>query len=140
MVRELRRIGYNVLATDISEGTNFLGTFTLRADTVEAIITNPPYSHAAEFIEHALALLPTRRRGLVAMLLRCDFDAAKTRQHLFGECCQFCTKLVLTKRINWFEHRIASPSYNHAWYIWDTKNKRPPTIAYGPTWEISNER
>lgn len=33
---------------------------------------------------------------------------------------------VLTKRIVWFEPAIASPSANHAWYIW----KRIPTYAF----------
>jgi hypothetical protein len=41
--------------------------------------------------------------GKVAMLLRTDFDHAKGRQHLFGQCPIFAKKLVLTRRIVWFE-------------------------------------
>lgn len=96
-----------------------------------AIITNPPYSQAAEFIERAL-LLTSTNGGMVAMLLRTDFDHAKTRRHLFADCPAFAKKIVLTKRIKWFEGG-SSPSFNHAWFIWDWTNKKPPTIAYEPS-------
>jgi hypothetical protein len=48
------------------------------------------------------------------MLLRCDFDSAKTRGHLFGRCPEFAKKLTLVERIRWFEYYPASPSFNHA--------------------------
>ena len=69
-----------------------------KAEPVQAIITNPPYALAQNFIEHALELM--KPDGIVAMLLRTDFDHAKTRQHLFGGCDQFAKKVVLTKRID----------------------------------------
>ena len=56
---------------------------------------------ATEFIERALSLIPTD--GFVAMLLRCDFDSAKTRGHLFARCPEFAKKLTLVERIRWFE-------------------------------------
>lgn len=100
------------------------------------IITNPPYELAREFCEHALGLMQPAR-GAVAMLLRTDFDNAVSRAHLFGGCPAFSKKLVLTKRIAWFVEADgkpkASPSFNHAWYIWDWKHQGPPTISYGPT-------
>ena len=58
---------------------------------------------------------PARR--LVAMLLRCDYDHAGTREHLFGGCPAFALKLVLTKRIVWFDGPKAAPSFNHAWFL-----------------------
>jgi len=70
--------------------------------------------------------------GFVAMLLRTDFDHAKTRQFLFSGCPPFSKKLVLTKRIQWFEDSKGSPSFNHAWFIWDWKHQGAPTLAYGP--------
>jgi hypothetical protein len=80
------------------------------------VVTNPPYELAQQFIEHALRITEPHR-GLVAMLLRCDFDSARTRQHLFAQCPAFAKKLVLTKRIVWFAPAKASPSFNHAWYL-----------------------
>jgi hypothetical protein len=67
--------------------------------------------------------------GAVAMLLRTDYDHAKTRQHLFGKCSSFAKKLVLTQRIQWFEDSKGQPSFNHAWFIWDHRHKGPPAIV-----------
>ena len=100
-----------------------------------AIITNPPYDLATEFCEHALRLMEPVG-GLVAMLLRTDFDHAKSRTHLFRDCPAFSKKLILMKRIAWFVEANgkpkASPSFNHAFYIWDWKHEGPATLAYGP--------
>lgn len=100
-----------------------------------AIITNPPYELGTKFCEHALRLMEPVG-GMVAMLLRTDFDHAKGRSYLFRDCPAFAKKLVLMKRIVWFVEANgkpkASPSFNHAWYIWDWKHEGPPTIGYGP--------
>jgi hypothetical protein len=127
IMRVLEDAGLQVLATDIATGQDFL---LAKAEPVQAIITNPPYALAQRFIEHALELM--KPDGIVAMLLRTDFDHAKTRQHLFGGCDQFAKKVALTKRIRWFEDSTGSPSFNHCWMIWDWKHRGPPTLAYGP--------
>jgi hypothetical protein len=113
-----------VYGTDISLGEDFLKH---HASSYHAIITNPPYELATEFVTHAIGLA-----GFVAMLLRTDFDHAKTRGYLFGGCPRFAKKLVLTKRIKWFEESKGQPSFNHAWFIWDWKHSGPPVLAYGP--------
>jgi len=125
MVAALRRCGFFVTATDIMNGDDFL----LATENYPAIITNPPYSHATVFIEHALALTKPVG-GIVAMLLRADFDSAQTRNHLFNDCPAFSQKIVLLRRIKWFEKSEGQPSFNHAWYIWDHEHKGPPTLRY----------
>lgn len=109
--------------------------FEEEPDGFQAIITNPPYELATEFCERALTLTEPDG-GMVAMLLRTDFDHAKSRTHLFRDNPAFAKKLVLMKRIAWFVEADgkpkASPSFNHAWYIWDWKHSGPPTIGYGP--------
>jgi hypothetical protein len=122
VLSEIGRI--EVIISDLALGRDFIRI----TDDVQAVITNPPFKLAREFIEHALAVTK-RKRGFVAMLLATDFDHAKTRRALF-DCPQFSKKLILTKRIVWFEPMIASPSSNHAWFIWDWRHKGPPTIAY----------
>lgn len=101
----------------------------------DAIITNPPYELATEFCEQALRRSEPEK-GVVAMLLRTDFDHAKSRTHLFRDCPAFAKKVVLMKRITWFVEDNgkpkASPSFNHAWYLWDWKHEGPPTIGYAP--------
>ena len=128
MVAALLKIGFDVVASDISTGRDFLTQPAPRP--FRAIITNPPYELATEFIERALRMIP--EHGFVAMLLRTDFDHAKTRQHLFGDCAWFFKKLVLTKRIKWFEESKGQPSFNHAWFIWEGNHRGPPILAYGP--------
>ena len=127
MVRALAASGLTVTSSDIQTGEDFLSSNNFVSD---AIITNPPYSLATEFIEHALAL--TQDSGaVVAMLLRTDFDHAKSRRHLFADHPAFSKKLVLTKRIQWFEDSKSSPSFNHAWFIFSwSRELAPPTIAY----------
>jgi hypothetical protein len=130
MVRALQDSGYLVEATDIDSGCDFLTTE--REFECDAVITNPPYEFAQEFIMRAMAVTDTVN-GLVAMLLRTDFDHAAGRRHMFdGDGSFFSKKIVLTRRIRWFEDSKGSPSFNHAWFIWDWKHQGPPTLAYGP--------
>jgi hypothetical protein len=114
-------------STDIQQGEDF---FMEKCPfRINAIITNPPYSVATEFIERSLKLM-RENGGFVAMLLRTDFDHAKSRRHIFADHRAFTRKLILTKRIQWFEDSKSSPSFNHAWFMWDWSNMKPPSIAY----------
>jgi hypothetical protein len=102
--------------------------------TAPAIITNPPFYLAQEFIERALELT-AGDDGFVAMLLRSDFDHAKSRRHLFLNNPAWTKRLVLTRRIVWFVDPLtgkpkASPSVNHSWFCFDHQHKGAPTIAY----------
>ena len=77
------------------------------------------------------------RPFLVAMLLRADYDHASTRQHLFGKCRRYMRKVALTRRIIWFTDPetgkpTASPSVNHAWYVWRSDFGGLPTIGHAP--------
>jgi hypothetical protein len=136
MVRALRKHGFLVTSSDIRTGSkrDFLDPENRFGS--EAIVTNPPYSHAVKFIERALDVTE-RCEGFVAMLLRVDFDSGSTRQHLF-KSETFYKKVVLTRRIEWFERKVikgklqGGPSENHAWFIWDWRHKGPATIGYAP--------
>ena len=133
ITRALSAMGISCDGSDIRSGEDFLVMGT--PGLMDSIITNPPYTLATEFCEHALHLM-VPCHGLVAMLLRTDFDHAKGRAHLFSECPAFAKKVVLRKRITWFEPpkgaKGKSPSFNHAWFIWDWQHKGAPTLAYGP--------
>jgi len=140
MAGVLRAMFPNVYSSDIEPNPNLdeSGDF-LRWRTpafrAGVIITNPPYELATEFCEHAIRLMEPRQ-GTVAMLLRTDFDHAKSRTHLFRDCPAFAKKLILMKRIVWFADENgkpkASPSYNHSWFLWCHKHEGPPTIGYAP--------
>lgn len=133
MVTALEKSGHRVAAaTDVLTGTDFLSTWFM-PEVCGMIVTNPPYSKATQFVEHALTLSKPQQ-GVVAMLLRVDFDSGKTRRHLFRDCPAWACKLILLERIAWFTEDNgkpkASPSENHAWYIWDYCHTGDPIIKY----------
>lgn len=128
MVEVLGKHFDNVLATDAQQSESFFGFGC--AGEARAIITNPPFDQAQKFAEHALELMEPCR-GMVALLLRVDFDSAKTRAHLFDDHPAWCKKVVLLKRIMWFKGE-KSPSYNHSWFLWSWRHEGPATIAYAP--------
>ncbi len=122
-------VAFKVAHSDIESGCDFLSLPDLGVPYADAIITNPPYNLATEFIEQALRLTD-EKSGFVAMLLRTDFDHAKGRKVLFADAGPFAKKLVLRQRIRWIEGSTGSPSFNHAWFMWDWKHEGPPTLAY----------
>lgn len=125
---------FPVVATDIQNDLDFMRC-DFAPQRVASIITNPPYTNSADFIRHAIEIMAPVQ-GQVAMLLRTDYDHAACRATLFRDNPAFACKLVLMKRIVWFVEANgkpkASPSYNHAWYIWDHRHEGPPTIGYAP--------
>ncbi len=135
----LVKSGYTVFNSDLIDyGQHDLQIDFLKTDpkTFEAythIITNPPYSkiECEAFVRHGLAHI-RHTGGIMCMLLRNEWDSASTRNDLFGDCPEFKTKLVLTKRPRWFEKQEndSSPRHNYSWFIWDGKNTQPATIAY----------
>lgn len=140
MVRALEADGIDVIGTDAHMGEwpmDFLEVPVAPAG-VTAIVTNPPFGLAQEFIEMSLVhAADSERPFLIAMLLRADYDHAVTRQHLFGKCRRYMRKVALTRRIVWFTDPEtgkpkASPSYNHAWFIWRSDFGGLSSIGYAP--------
>jgi hypothetical protein len=131
----LENAGFSVTTTDLNGGVNFLDGKPA-VPHCDGVVTNPPYGIqgklAERFIERALDL--TRPgQGVVAMLLKVDFDSGLTRRRFFADCPAWSTKLVLLKRILWFvSPNGMGPSDNHAWYIWSWRHDGPPRLAYGP--------
>jgi hypothetical protein len=126
-------VGFPCIGTDVTDdnGDDFL-QLKKAPPKCRAIITNPPYRQAEAFIRHALELMQPRR-GLVAMLLRTDYDHAATRRDLFD--WPFAMRIVLTKRIRWIAESTGSPSFNHVWLVWNWKHHGPPIIKYAPQQE-----
>jgi hypothetical protein len=106
----------------------------------DKIVTNPAYGErnktAVKFIERGL--MHITNGGLLALLLPNDFDSAKSRRHLFADCPAFVAKIVLTRRIRWFDpppgkHK-KSPKENHAWFVWRCEPRSDsPIILYAPS-------
>jgi hypothetical protein len=108
-------------------------------------VTNPPFGQggrqATAFIEAGLRRLPVG--AMLALLLPCDFDSAKTRARYFGDCPEFRGKIVLRERIVWFPRSDGireAPKENSAWFLWGRsplRIRRQPVILYAPANGIS---
>jgi hypothetical protein len=149
MVEALRSAGCaRVYATDIvarggcqDEVLDFLSAQNPKlARAPDLICTNPPFGQsgklATTFIEVGLKRLGNP--GLLALLLPSDFDSAKTRARYFGDSPHFVAKIVLTKRIVWFERNDGvreAPKENSAWFLWQRSPlclRHPPVVLYAP--------
>lgn len=139
----LEAVGLDVVTSDLNDYQSVFPAQGHIRDFLECrgahgcqtIVTNPPYGQqgrlAAAFVEHALELMRPVR-GAVWMLLPTDFDHAVTRRHLFADCRQFSRRIVLHRRIKWFDHpQISStPSANHSWFGWDFQHVGAPVVSY----------
>ena len=83
MAEELIKAGYAVTAYDIvdrgyGKQMDFFDVTEWNGD----IITNPPYSIAQQFVQHALDIIPEGHK--VAMFLKLTFLEGKSRKELFA--------------------------------------------------------
>jgi len=139
MASVLRAAGFDVVGTDIAMGHDFLDeTQRCRFRAVDGVVTNPPYGRrhtlAVAFVENCMAAMRRDEIRLTAMLLPAEFDYSHTKQHLFSECPFFARKLVITRRIVWFQSddpdKREAPKNNHAWFIWERHHEGRPQIFY----------
>ena len=104
-------------------------------DGCEGIVTNPPYRLAAEFIAHALELVP-----FVAALLRLTFlegGTGRQRQHQLrryvldevppARVHVFAGRLPALHRVGWTGPRVSNPTC-FAWFVWDATHAGPTVI------------
>jgi hypothetical protein len=155
MVEALRRAGCaRVYASDIvdygagqDEVLDFLSAQAPKFDRpFDLLCTNPPFGQggrlAAAFIEVGLRRLGNR--GILALLLPCDFDSAKTRARYFGDCEAFVAKIVLRERVVWFQRSDGvreAPKENTAWFLWERRTLRirhAPVILYAPARDLNS--
>jgi hypothetical protein len=133
IVKVLRNAGHEVAASDLvhygmpgqAAGIDFLLEQSAPAG-VEAIVTNPPYKAAAEFVRHGLDLAPQ-----VYLLLRIQFLAAKRRNDIISRRLRavhvFGNRLPMMHRDGWDGPR-ASSAHDHAWFCWDSNQTGPATV------------
>lgn len=134
IVRILRAAGHEVIASDLvdyGEPTHFHRRDFLMEqkapDNCQAIITNPPYKLAGEFITHALDLCPK-----VVMLLRLAFLESTRRTTILeggylARVHVFRNRLPRMHRDGW-DGKQASSSIPFAWFVWDRDHKGPTEL------------
>ena len=121
--------GYITISTDLVDrgygigGVNFLtvpkGRFNLSQTD---IVTNPPYSLAQEFIEHAFELLPVG--GKCAMFLKLTFMESKSRKALFTKFPPYriyvsSSRLQCAKNGDFEAYKNGvGTAVAYGWYVW----------------------
>jgi hypothetical protein len=100
---------------------------------VEAIVTNPPFQLAEQFVAHALQLCP-----LVIMLLRLAFLESERRCGILegrglARVHVFRKRLPMMHRDGW-HGRKANSGMAFAWFVWD-RSHIGPTVINRISWE-----
>lgn len=114
-------LGYDVFASDLHDtgyglaGVDFIGPdFFVRSPKLGAIITNPPFNLADQFIRQA-----TRQAPKVALLLKSNFWHASKRIKLWDDCTP-TAQIPVAWRLAFLEaERGKSPLMDCTWFIWD---------------------
>ena len=134
IVNILRGHGHEVLASDlvVYGDTTHLPRrdFLLEhkaPDGCQAIITNPPYKLADQFVRHALGLVPR-----VVMLLRLAFLESERRADLIersglARVHVFGRRLPMMHRDQWTGPK-ANSGMAFAWFCWDRAHTGPTEL------------
>lgn len=95
------------------------------------IITNPPYSKAAEFAEHALDLLADGQK--LALFLKIQFLESEKRRRLFKKypprTVYVFTHRILCAKNGRFEDFTSSATC-YAWFVWVKGFRGDPVIKW----------
>jgi hypothetical protein len=125
----LRAHGHRVVCTDLrTDGIDFRDR-TTAPPGVEVIVTNPPFSLAADFVRHGLNLVPK-----VVVLERIQFLESEARAALFdaGKLARirvFRNRVPRMHRAGWTGKR-ASAAMTLAWFAFDRDHDGPPTLDW----------
>lgn len=144
IVRVLRGAGHQVHATDLVDyaspdqdrsGWDFLLEQSA-PDGVQAIVTNPPFKNAGEFVAHALRLCPR-----VVMLLRLAFLESTKRTPILdnGQLARvhvFRRRLPMMHRHGWDGPTNSNSGMAFAWFVWD-RSHQGPTELHRLSWEAA---
>ena len=144
IARTLRQYGHDVHATDLVDydspdqnehGLDFLFPHSTEGAWSSAIVTNPPFKLAEQFVERAFECAP-----LVIMLLRLAFLTSEKRTNILehsglARVHVFRKRLPMMHRDGW-EGPKASSSMDFAWFVWD-RSYYGPTILNRISWEKS---
>lgn len=138
--KELIAQGYHVFSTDIADhGYGIPGIdFLAERDLVDTdIITNPPYTQAQAFVEHALKMVT--RGHKVAMFLRLVFLETQARKELFQKFPPIRVHVSSVRlgcaKNGEFKCRPDGELYYpssvaYAWFIWEAGYKGPTIIDW----------
>jgi len=122
-----------VFSSDIQTGPDIYGVNGLdflmtTGRTVDNILTNPPFSLAEQFIEHALKIAQKKS----AFLLRLAFLEGQRRYKLFTEHPP-AKIIVISRRLPFCingQWEKTGAVFGHAWMVFDKEHTGPTTIEW----------
>ena len=95
------------------------------------IITNPPYKVAAQFVQHAIDIVPIGNK--VAMFLKLQFLEGKARRKFFNSNPPK-TVYVASGRLNCAKNgefdKYTSSAVAYAWFVWEKGYTGKPEIEW----------
>jgi hypothetical protein len=136
--KAIERYGHTVISTDLVDrgygitGVDYLEHHWTDDFNYDAVIMNPPYKYAQEFVEKSLKIAP-----VVAVFLRIQWLETEKRRKLFEE---YPPKYVavFSKRIPSSKNAMfkkedgtkESSAVCYAWFIWVRGNKEDPVLKW----------
>lgn len=136
LAKEFESAGHKVYASDIIDRgygavSDFLTTTSPSLPCCD-IVTNPPYSKAQEFVEHALEIIGFGRK--VAMFLKIQFLEGKQRRKLFDsqppKVVYVSTSRLRCAMNGDFERYAKSNAICYAWFVWEKGFKGDTIIRW----------
>jgi hypothetical protein len=129
LVRTLEAHGHIVTAFDlVHDGIDFLEVTELPPD-IGGLVTNPPFSLAADFVRHGLSLVPK-----VVVLERIQWLESQGRADLFdsGTLARvhvFRSRVPRMHRVGWIG-KPSSPAMCLAWFVFERDHRGPPALRW----------
>lgn len=129
----LKSRGYQVITSDLidrgvgAEVKDFFDYESWHGD----IVTNSPYSHAVDFVEHSLKI--TEVGSKVAMFLKIQFLEGKKRREFFK---QYPPKYiyVASSRLKCAKNgefeKYGSSAVCYAWFVWGNGYRGEPSVRW----------
>ena len=136
----LKEKGHDVYSYDIvdrgyGEKRDFFSFNNPIVSDKYAIVTNPPYKYALEFILHSLAIV--KEGGVICMFLKTTFLEGKKRwRDLFSKTppkmVLQCIERVYCAKNGDFEYmrKYVGNAVSYAWFVWEKGYKGPTTIDW----------
>lgn len=126
--------GHNVISTDLIDrgygigGIDFLKPTPFDGYPFDAVITNPPYKHALQFVKKSIEIAP-----IVCHFLNIKFLESTTRQSFFKEfppryVCVFSYRIPCSMNAKFSKKEASTVCY--AWFIWERGFTGRPEIIW----------
>lgn len=130
----LQLFGHKVVATDLIDrgfgipGVDFLEPSWLDALKYDAVVMNPPYKYALQFVRKSLEIAPT-----VCAFLRISFLETPKRKKFFAEhppkyVAVFSKRMRSSKNAEFPEKEKGCVCY--AWFVWERGFKGETTVKW----------